>query len=574
MTTADPPAHPTDPIDEQRDGYNLAARIYGNGPRDENGQTPGPATDGNGQSPAATSERYNLAAQVYGDGASNAAATNGNVRSRAPERYNLASRIYGDSGAGSNLAVAPPAPSPATAAVKVASAIEAPPAPPRTAAAVAVGDGGEPPKKQGRFRTFESLSVPAFRWYLLAQLGAWGAMNMQMLVRSVIVFQLTGSYAALGTTALFSAIPGIGLTMFGGLAADRFPKKRIVQIGQTASALSALSIGTLLYFDQLQFWHLLATSVVQGSIMALMMPSRQAMMPEVVGMDRLMNATALGMGAMNLMRLAGPAAGGVLLATAGGEAVYLVIVLFYIWSIVMLAKVPLTKSAMGAAGAMARMGGRGRGGQPAAGGAPRRRRGGGSLSDIADGLRYIKGNTTILMLLVTSLAMVAFSMPYQMMLPGYVLDVLGKGPETVGLMMSIMSIGSLGATLVIASLPPRRRGALLLMGGILTGGALVAFPLSTAWIPIVATVIVIGVGQSFRQSLGSVLVQTYVEDEFRGRVMSVQMMQMNMAMLATFFFGILAATIGPQLTVGIMGGMMLVVVIGATIFLPRLRRLD
>jgi MFS family permease len=170
--------------------------------------------------------------------------------------------------------------------------------------------------------------------------------------------------------------------------------------------------------------------------------------------------------------------------------------------------------------------------------------------------------------------MVAFSMPYQMMLPGYVLDVLGKGPETVGLMMSIMSIGSLGATLVIASLPPRRRGALLLMGGILTGGALVAFPLSTAWIPIVATVIVIGVGQSFRQSLGSVLVQTYVEDEFRGRVMSVQMMQMNMAMLATFFFGILAATIGPQLTVGIMGGMMLVVVIGATIFLPRLRRLD
>ncbi len=199
---------------------------------------------------------------------------------------------------------------------------------------------------------------------------------------------------------------------------------------------------------------------------------------------------------------------------------------------------------------------------------------------MGDGLRYIKGNTTIPLLLVTSLTMVAFSMPYQMMLPGYVLDVLGKGPETVGLMMSIMSIGSLGATLVIASLPPRRRaaapprrrGALLLMGGVLTGGALVAFPLSTAWIPIVATVVVIGVGQSFRQSLGSVLVQTYVEDEFRGRVMSVQMMQMNMAMLGTFFFGILAATIGPQLTVGLMGGLMLVVVVGAGIFLPRLRR--
>ncbi len=216
---------------------------------------------------------------------------------------------------------------------------------------MATDDGGEPPKKQGRVRTFHSLSVPAFRWFLLAQLGSRGAMNMQMLVRNVIVFQLTGSYAALGTTSLFSAIPGLGLTMFGGLAADSFPKKRVVQIGQTGSALSALAIGTLLYFDQLQFWHLLVTSVVQGSIVALMMPSRQAMMQEVVGMDRLMNATALGMGTMNLMRLAGPAAGGVLLARAGGEAVYAMILLFYVWSIVMLVKVPLTKSAMGAAAA-------------------------------------------------------------------------------------------------------------------------------------------------------------------------------------------------------------------------------
>lgn len=595
MTTADPPARPSDPSDEQRAGYNLAARIYGNGQSGQNGQPKSPsngdasngnsadgaAADGNGRSREATGERYNLAAQVYGDGTTNGDGTNGNDttngaggngRSRAAERYNLASRVYGDS----DLAVAPPAPSPAPPA----PAIETVQTPPRGPAAVALdgGDaGGDPPKKGSRLRTFDSLSVSAFRWYLLAQLGSWGAMNMQMLVRSVIVFQLTGSYAALGMTSLFSAIPGLGLTMFGGLAADRFPKKRVVQIGQSGSAIMALVMGTLLYFDQLQFWHLLASSVVQGSIMALMMPSRQAMMPEVVGMDRLMNATALGMGTMNLMRLVGPAAGGVLLATMGGEAVYFVIVGFYLWSIVMMAKVPLTKGAMatmGAVGAIARAGGRGPNGRPATAGPPRMRRGGGSLADIADGLRHIRHNPTIMVLLATSLAMVAFSMPYQMMLPGYVLDVLGKGPETVGVMMSIMSIGSLGATLVIASLPPRNRGRLLLLGGFLTGAALLAFPLSTAWIPIVTTVIVIGVGQSFRQSLGSVLVQTYVEDEFRGRVMSVMMMQMNMAMLATFFFGLLAATIGPQITFGLMGGLMVTVVAGSTIFLPRLRRLQ
>lgn len=547
MTTAESPSRPAPDPEDDPDAYNLAERIYGH------------QTSGDGR-PATSSDRPN----------------------ERPLRYNLAARVYGNgpgsgSGSGSDhVAVAAPpgaAPPPQPA---IASAAAPPAAPAASAQALA----GEPPKGRFALRTFDSLRVPAFRWYMLAQLGSFGAMNMQILVRSVIIFQLTGSYAALGTSALFSAIPGISLTMFGGLIADRFPKKRVVQLGQSGSAIVAVVIGLLLFTDRLEFWHLLASSVVQGAIMALMFPSRQAMMPEVAGMDRLMNATALSMGTMNLMRLVGPAGGGFLLATMGGDAVYLVIVGCYVWSIVMLTKVPVTRAAMSVASAArggARPGiagpGMRPGMRPGGMGGPGRR-GGGSLGEIWNGLRYIRHNPTILTLLGTSLAMVIFSMPYQMMLPGYVLDVLGGGPETVGLLMSITSIGALGATLVIASMPQRNRGLLLLFGGLLTGGALVVFPLTTAWIVVVATVIVIGAGQSIRQSLSSVLVQSYVEDEFRGRVMSVQMMQMNLSMLATFGFGIVAATVGPQFTIGLMGSLMLVVVIAATLFVPRLRRLQ
>ncbi|HJM89720.1 MAG TPA: MFS transporter [Dehalococcoidia bacterium] len=570
MTTAEPPAPRTPDADDARDGFNLAERIYGdastngtaNGTHDEGAPTNGNGHSSNGGDGASAPPQYNLAAQVYGDesGTGAAAPTNGNGNgATAPEQYNLAARIYGngnDNGATATAVAAPAA------------------APPNGAAPTAVAGYVEPPEQKKRFRTFESLGQSGFRWYMLAQLGSFGAMNMQQLVRAVIVFQLTGSYAALGTVALAQAIPGIALTMWGGLVADRYPKKLVVQIGQGVSAANALVVAILLFTDGLVFWHLLAASVVQGGVMAMMMPSRQAMMPEVVGMGRLMNATALSMGTMNLMRLVGPAAGGVLLAAYGGEAVYFVMVGFYIWSVVMLAKVPILspEEVRASAPAGAPQGGRGGRGPGMRGGG--RGRGGGGIKEIIAGLSYIRHNPTILTLLVTSLSIVIFSMPYQMMLPGYVIDVLKGGPETVGYLMSVTAIGSFVTTLVIASLPERNRGRLLLVGGFFSGFALLAFPMTTFWPVIIGVVIVVGAGQSLRMSVSNVLLQTYVEDEYRGRVMSVQMMQMNLSMFGTFVFGVLASIIGPQLTIGSMGAILLVIVTFATIFLPRLRRLQ
>ena len=200
-----------------------------------------------------------------------------------------------------------------------------------------------PAPATGRFhlRTFESLNDREFRWFYLALLGQMGAMNMQMLARGYLAFELTGSFAALGLIGLANAIPMLALSLYGGVIADRFPKKRVLQAGQAVSALIALCVGLLLVADLLTFPYLLAAGAVQGVVMALMMPSRQSILPEVIGMERLMNAVSLQAAGMNLMRLMGPAAGGFLIAWVGAEALYFIMTAMYLIAVVALGPVRL-----------------------------------------------------------------------------------------------------------------------------------------------------------------------------------------------------------------------------------------
>lgn len=531
--------------------------------------------------------RDSLAARVSGDGdgATDGAPDAPPPAEAAPERYNLAARIFGN---GSPAVAAPPRPADGSGN---AAAPAAPAVPPGAQTAVAVGTpGGAPPSRGGLLglKTWDSLrEVPAYRWYLFASFGSFGAMNMQMVVRAVLVFQLTGSYAALGVMSLANAVPNLLLSLYGGVIADRLPKKYVIQVGQTVSAMVGLGVGLMLYFDVLVFWHLIVSSMLQGAVFALMMPSRQSMTIDIVGESRLMNAVALNMSGMNAMRLFMPAAGGILFAAVGPAYVYFVMTAFYFFSVVTLSKIPARPVAPppsaraladqqaagpGMGGRPGMRGGRGMGG---GGGGPGGPRGGpGGLSDIFAGFRYIAGNRTIFVLLAVNFFFVLMSMPYMIMLPGFVLDVLGGGPAMVGTLQSVAGIGSLAGTLVIASLPSRGRGKLWILGGLVMGVSLLAFSLSTTvWIT-GGIMIAIGIGQSLRMSLGNVLVQSYVDDEFRGRVMSINMLEMSMVSFGAAGAGLLAATIGPQLTLGGLAVALVLFSVGLFLFVPRVRNLD
>ena len=407
--------------------------------------------------------------------------------------------------------------------------------------------------RSGRFqlRTFESLDDRDFRWFYLALLGQMAAMNMQMLARGYLAFELTGSFAALGLIGLANAIPMLALSLYGGVIADRLPKKSVLQVGQAVSALIALFVAILLVADLLSFAALLAAGALQGVVMALMMPSRQSILPEVVGMERLMNAVSLQAAGMNLMRLSGPAAGGFLIAWVGAESLYFIMTAMYLVAVAALMPVRLRYEG---------------------GARPGRQRGGDG--GLMDGLRYIRNDSTIFILLVMTFVISILAMPYLLMLPGFVDEIFGGGPEELGILISVGGVGSLIGALTLASLPPKRRGLMLVGSGLLMGIALIGFSSSpTIWIGGVFMFFV-GVGSAGRQALGNVLLQSYTENAYRGRVMSIYMTQISLMSLGAFFIGLIAEAVGAEWALGGMSALLVVMSVGFFAFSPLLRRLD
>jgi len=409
---------------------------------------------------------------------------------------------------------------------------------------------------------------------MVAMLGNWGSLQMQQVVRGFLVYHLTGSYAALGVIALANSAPRLGLALFGGVVADRLPKRPVIQAGQAFNALLTLSIALLLVFDVLRFEHLIASAVLQGISNSFTQPARQALIPEIVGLERLTNAVALHVSVMNTMRLVGPTVAGFMLAVVGFEWVYFLMTALYVLAIIALLRVPIRPVAgyedatQSAKRERAQAGGDDQ--------SPKHDRIG--LGDITEALRYLRGQRTLAMLLMVHLCIILFSMPFQQLLPGFVDEVLSSSDKQTGLRLGFLytatGVGALAGSLVIASIPGRRRGKLLLSGTALTGLMLLAFTRSDVFWLSVGIVTVMGLGQASRQTLSLVLIQLYVANEFRGRISSIMMMEMGLTSFGTFGFGILAAEIGIRQALGIAGVALMVVAAVVYAFAPRYRNLD
>jgi MFS family permease len=404
---------------------------------------------------------------------------------------------------------------------------------------------------RGLQRTFASLHDPSFRWFFLSTLGMMGAVMMQILVRGFLVFDLTGSFAALGVLAISSAIPQLLVGFYGGVLADRLPKKTVVQAGQLAGMVIVSIMGLLALLDLLAFWHLLLSGVSSGLLVGLMMPARQAMIHEVVGRERLMNAVSLNTGGMNLMQLLAPTLGGVLLVTIGAGGVFFVMAGCYLFAVVTMWRVPKVAAALGA-GRVTR---------------------GSGLHDILDGMRYIRGKRPLYLVLSLSFLTSALGMAYMPILPGFVSDVFDGGAKELGIVTSLSAVGAIAGALVLASLPDRHRGALLILSALVLGIGLLAFALaSVLWVGAVFMLIV-GLGQSGRQSLAMTLLQAHSDDAYRGRVMAVFMMQFSMMSLGAFVMAMLATAVGIQAAFAGLAIGLVIVSLMALVGLPSLRRL-
>ena len=417
----------------------------------------------------------------------------------------------------------------------------------------------DPGTPGGRWHgTFAAFEIINYRWFFAALCGNFAAMNIQMFIRGWLVFEITGSYEKLGWMTAAGGLVGLVAAPLGGVVADRVKqKKTILQLAGIANALITLGIAALIFQGILVFEHLLFSSILQGLVMNAMMPARQAFTKDVVGLDRLTNAIALSTSGMNTARLLLPGlAGGLVAALGGGDGnidpakwVYLTMAALYVWSASVITLIQVEDRA------------------------PDDESQGSILSDLSSGFKYVLRTPIIAMLLGCNFLMVFFSLTYFMLLPGFAKDVLNAGPDDLGLLISLSGIGSLLGSLYVASFGNRKRARLLLIGGLLMGVSLLGFAWSTHFWLSTVLLTVVGFGQASRMSLSNVLIQSYVDDDFRGRVMSIYMLEMAFLSIAIYPISLFADYFGPQWAVGL-SAMGLVLLILILFQIPQYRDLD
>ncbi|MFH0768863.1 MAG: MFS transporter [Chloroflexota bacterium] len=403
-------------------------------------------------------------------------------------------------------------------------------------------------------RTFASLKNRSYRLYYGGLIGEMAPMTMQMLTQSLLAYRLTGSAAILGIVSFAHAIPMLVFSLFGGAIADRVQKKYVLVAGHVVASAIALGTALTLTLGYLSaeragsWWILVVASALHGTIMGFEMPSRQAIVREIVSVEQLMNAVALNTLAMNTLRLIAPAAAGFLVDAFDFAFVYYVMGIIYLTTTIFVALLPRTSLTT--------------------------THGSSHLTDIKVGLQYIRHKPIILVVLLFTLFVVILSMPYSTLIPIFTEDILKVGAKGLGVLLSVSGIGAAAGSIVLASLPNKKRGLILIASSFILGLALIGFSFSSSWYASLILIAFVGLGQTGRMVLSNAMLQYYVEDEYRGRVMSILLMEFGLTSFGTFGAALLTEVIGVQWAVGGFAMVLVLLCILALTFSPRLRQLD
>ena len=182
-------------------------------------------------------------------------------------------------------------------------------------------------------KLLESLAYREFKWIWVGSFMSFMAMNMQMITRSWLVLRVSDdSPLALTAVTLTFALPMTIVSPFAGALADRISRKKLIAISQLFTALFTFSLGLLDFTQFVNFWHIMVIGVFNGSLMAMNMPSRQALISDVVPDKSLMNAISLNNSSMNLTRVAGPALAGLLILIVDTAGVFFLVSIIYVMS--------------------------------------------------------------------------------------------------------------------------------------------------------------------------------------------------------------------------------------------------
>jgi MFS family permease len=392
-------------------------------------------------------------------------------------------------------------------------------------------------RNYGLFFTGQSLSL----------IGTW----LTRVAMSWLVYRLTRSPVMLGIVGFASQMPTFLLAPIAGVLIDRWSRHRVLVVTQALAMLQSTLLAIFALTGTITVWHVVVLGAFQGLINAFDTPARQAFVVEMVeSREDLPNAIALNSTMVNAARLVGPSIAGALISVVGEGWCFTVDAVSYLAVIASLLAMRLTPH-------------------------PPRTSKARVLTELREGLRYVIAVMPIRSILLL-LALVSLTgIPYMVLMPIFAGEVLHGGPHTLGVLMGASGVGAVAGALWLAS----RRSVLGLtrvvcIAGAAFGAGLIGFGLSRAlWLSL-PLMVVTGAGMMIQMAASNTLLQTLVEDDKRGRVMSFYTMAFfGMMPLGSLAAGLLGHRIGAPATVMVGGAATILAILAFTRRLPEIHRL-
>lgn len=398
---------------------------------------------------------------------------------------------------------------------------------------------------------FRALSHRNYRLFFGGQgislIGTW----MQQIAMSWLVYRLTDSALLLGVVGFTSRIPTFLLASLAGVLADRWNRHRVLVITQTLSMIQAMILAILVLTGAIAVWHIIFLSLSLGLINALDIPTRQSFVVDMIEKrEDLGNAIALNSSIVNGARLIGPSVAGMLIATLGEGMCFLLNGLSFIAVIFALLAMKIT---------------------------PKKREAQSSkvFQGLKEGFSYAFGFAPIRSVLLLLGLVSLMGMPFTVLMPIFAEKILHGGPQALGFLSGATGVGAIAGSIYLAS---RKSvlglGRIIVISSNLFGIGLIGFSLSRLFWLSLLMMLLTGFGMMVEMASSNTVLQTIVEEDKRGRIMSFYTMAfMGMVPFGSLLAGTLANNIGAPNTVMIGG---VACILGSVLFakkLPSLRRI-
>lgn len=399
-----------------------------------------------------------------------------------------------------------------------------------------------------------ALHSPLYRRYWLGSLASIGAIQLLVLGKGWLVFELSGSTLKLGLLGAAGAIPQILVTLFGGVVADRLDKRKVLMVTSLIISSLLLILGFLDFTGLVKVWHVIAIAALIGLASGFDWPARQAFFPSLIDRNHMMSAVALNSVLWQGTRMIVPAIGGIVIAVSGTAIVFLAAAVGFFAMFLVLASLDV---------------------------AHRVSPPGNSLNQFLEGLQFIGSSKLFAVLIPFTWVVTFFGVSYIQLMPAFA-EILDVGERGFGFLLSSSGVGSVTGTMLIVFVLNKRRLGLLILGASLCSTfALFGFAIVTGYAEAVQNAYAIAVCFVFLMSMfnsmylisSMTVLQMRVPDALRGRVMGIHGITFSLIPLGALFGGSVASAFSPPIAVAVGASIVMLAVLSVATTQSEIRNL-